>query len=529
MATPLKHRATVTLLLLVALSWVLRVPWLDSVPNPSGDEGNWAWYGLELFEHRPAELHPDARFVSMAFAHLIAGAYGLFGPSFGAARMVLVAGLTLGMALAFLLARRLELPRAAVALAAVLVVHPWSVFWSRTVTVPYALALALGVAGPLAWLLALRTRKGLHVVAASQLLGAAMHFSPLALLPMAACGLTALRERLPRRHIPLALSGALHVVPMLVASRRVVQGYNGRPKHYFTDLAHRLEVFARTVLGGLDGEATLRHATGTHAPLAIELVVAALTLALVLTAAWPSRDTADPAQRLARYARLHLAVAVPGLALILAPARTWNLPAIDAERYAFVFVAPFALLVGALAERPGRVRHLATAAVLWLACGPTARLAWHFARGGSPDTGFYTLAGGSAYRGWKVDRSHRALPWIVRDEIDRLRADGPAQLVMADYAWHPIHMVRAMDRWRWGVTDITKYPLPVRVGVPHLFVLWSPGLFSDGFEPRSLVDDNDRLRALMNSGAFTGQRRVRVLTQPDGSALAELWAATRVR
>ncbi len=121
-----------------------------------------------------------------------------------------------------------------------------------------------------------------------------------------------------------------------------------------------------------------------------------------------------------------------------------------------------------------------------------------------------------------------ALVYLIRDEIDRLRRGGPAHLVFADYTWNPIHMVRAMGRWRWGVTDVSKGPLPERIGVPHLFVVWSDGAFAPTYTPRSVVDDNARLRAMMRSSAFADLRRVRVFTQPDGTPLCELWAATRV-
>jgi hypothetical protein len=513
-------------LVLVALA--LRVPWLDALPNPSGDEGNWAWYGFDLYAHRPAALHPDARFVSLAFAWLIAGAYKLLGPSFAAARSVLVAGVVGAMLASSHLARRLAMPRAAVAVAAVLAVHPWAVLWSRTVTVPYALSLSLAVVGPLAWLDALRTRSPWRLLFASQLLGLAMHFSPLALVPIGAVTLWTLAHRIPLRHVPLALSGLAHVAPMLVAGAGVVRVYDGRPKHYFTLLDQRVYVYLRTVLGGLDGESTLRHFTGTQWPLAPELALAALVVALVVIAARPRDDAPPQAVSLARYASLHMALALVGLPLVLAPARPWNLPAIDAERYAFVALAPFALLVGALAERVGRARHLSLALVAWLACVPTARAAHAFLVGGAADRGFYTLAGGGGYRGWKVARERVALPFLIRDEVDRVRRGAPAEVVVADYAWHPLHVVRSMGRWQWGVTDITKFALPVRPGVLHVFVVWSDGLFAPGFGPQEWLDGDARLRALMRSEAFTGLRRVRVVTQPDGAPLFELWAAMRV-
>ena len=161
----------------LAVALALRLPGIDSTPNPSGDEGNWTWIAWDLHAGRPAALPPDARFVPMTFARLIAAAYGVFGASFASARAVLVVGLSLGLVASWALARRLDAPRAAAAVALTLALHPWSVAWSRTVTVPYALSLALAVAGPLAWMDALRTRSPWRMLLAAQLLGAGLHLS----------------------------------------------------------------------------------------------------------------------------------------------------------------------------------------------------------------------------------------------------------------------------------------------------------------------------------------------------------------
>src|SRR5207249_4999463 len=82
-------------------------------------------------------------------------------------------------------------------------------------------------------------------------------------------------ERIPPRHLPAALSGLAHVALLLVAATGAVRVYDGRPRHYFTELPLRVYVYLRTTLGGLDGEATLRHFTGTQWPLPVELALAA--------------------------------------------------------------------------------------------------------------------------------------------------------------------------------------------------------------------------------------------------------------
>ena len=511
----------------LALALALRLPGIGSTPTPSGDEGNWTWIAWDLHMGRPAALPPDARFVPLTFARLIAAAYAVLGASFASARAVLVVGLSLGVVAAWALARRLDAPRAAAVVALTLAVHPWSVAWSRTVTVPYALSLALAVAGPLAWMDALRTRGPWRMLLAAQLLGAGLHFSPLAALPAAACALYSFGPERPRGwSLAAALSALAHLAPVVVAAAGAARGNPGRPRHLFTELPRRLYVFARTVLGSLDGEATLRHFTGTQLPLAPELLLAGATAALLVAALAPPASAPRPSRALARMARYQLAAALVGLPLLLAPARPWNLPGVDAERYGFIVVAPFALALGALAERATAARHLAAAALVVAALVPTARGVWFFARGGSTDRGSYTLAGGGGYRGWKVAREREALPVLIRREVDRARAGRPATIVVADYAFHPLHFVNAGGGS--PTVDITKFPLPERPGELHVFVRWSEGLLAPGFTPRDPVDGNERLVALLRSPDFAGARRLRVFVQPDGSALCELWAATRV-
>jgi hypothetical protein len=511
----------------LVLALALRVPWLDSTPNPSGDEGNWTWIARNLHAGLPAALPPDARFVPMTFARLIAAAYGALGVSFASARAVLVVGLVAGLLAAYALARRLDAPRAAVAVAFTLALHPWSVAWSRTVTVPYALSLALAVAGPLAWLDATRTRSPWRMLLAAQLLGAGLHFSPLAILPIAACALHSFGTERPRGwSLAAAATSLAHVAPMVVAAATAARGNPGRPRHFFTELPRRLYVFGRAVLGSLDGEATLRHFTGTQLSLVPELLLAGATVALLAVALAPPASAPSPSRALARMARFQLAAALLGLPLLLAPARPWNLPAIDAERYGFIVVAPFALALGALAERVNTARHLAAVALVVTALLPTARGVWFFARGGSPDRGFYTLAGGGGYRGWKVAREHVALPTLIRGEVERARGARPATLVVADYAFHPLHFVNAAGGS--PTVDLMKFPLPERPGELHVFLRWSDGLFAPGFTPRDWIDGNERLTALLHSATFVGQRRLRVFVQPDGSPLCELWVATRV-
>lgn len=515
---------------LVAVALALRLPWLDALPNPSNDEGNWTLFGLDVLEGRAPRMSPDARFVSTLFARLIALSYRLLGVSFASARAVPVAGLTLCLVASALAARRLGLRRGALAVAALLAVHPWSVLWSRTVTVPYALSLGLSVLGPLLVLLAVRTGSPLWLLVAAQCLALGVHFSPLALLPLAAAALFVVTSahrallRRPATWAAVALA-SLHLAPVLYGAAGVVAQRELSPLRWFVNLGARLHVFALTVGGGWTGEATLRHFTGETLPRPAEWALALALLGLCLYALRPApREPA--AHDLVRFARIHLAVALVGLPLLLAPARPWNLPAIDAERYLFATLAPFVLAAAALADdRSSPSRALPFALALYLACVPTLRAARFFLSGGSPDAGFWVLAGGGGYRGWKPPRERSALADIVRAEVDRARGSRPATVVVSDYALHPVHFAL-----RGGAAvghDISKAPLPTRPGQLHLFVTWSDGLLGPTFGPPEEILHHRELRALMRSPAFTDLRRVRVVTQPDGSPLAELWSAER--
>lgn len=530
--TPVRpHRAwCLSLAAIVALGLALRLPYLGALPSPSGDEGNWTLFGLDALEGRAPGLTPDARFVSTLFAHLVGLSYRLGGVSFESARSVLVAGLTLCLVAAALTARRLGLPRAGLAIAALLAVHPWSVLWSRTVTVPYALSLGLGVLGPLLVLLAARGGSALSVVLAGQCLALGIHFTPLALLPIAASLLWVLAPphrallRRPAFRASVALA-SLHLVPVLYGAAQVVRQRHVEPARWFIHLGARLHVYVLTVLGGYTGESTLRHFTGEtlSRPLewALGLVAAAL-LALALRRSHPPGAADD----LARFARIHLAVALPGLPLLLATARPWNLPAIDAERYLFATLCPAILALGALAEHRLARRHLLPAAfALYLLCGPTLRAARFFLSGGSPDSGFFTLAGGGGYRGWKVARERAPLPVLLRREVDRLRSGGSALVVVSDYALHPLRF--ASRRSGFWCHDNSKSPLPDRPDDLHVFVTWSDGLFAPGFGPPEELDHHRELRELMRSDRFSSLRRERVFLQPDGSPLIELWSARR--
>ena len=523
-----RRRVVLTAVSLLALALALRLPWLGDIPNPNGDEGNWAIFGLRALRTHRVALPPDASFVTTLFAWIIAAAYRVLGVSFAAARAVPTFAVSLAAPVTFLLARRLGLARAGFVAGLALALHPWSVAWSRTVSVPYALCLALNVVGPLALLYTLRHRTIPALLATSLLLGLGAHFSPLALLPaVAAAGvwLTARPRRSGRDTALLALPAAALVTPPFFGALGVRSATNHHAAaEYFTAFPERLHTFVRATLGGASGESTLRHFTAVRTPSPIEALVAlgvVALLALALTA--PADDS--PRGALSRWLRWHLPVALVGTPLLLAPARTWNLPAVDADRYLFTLVAPLALALGLLAESPSRGRRLAVVAALSLLSAQTLRWANDLLRGGGRDRGAWLLADGGAYRGWRTPRERVALPVLIRREVDRLRGRERALVVVSDYAFHPQHFADAAGGAR--VVDVAKFPLPERAGWLHVFVRWSPGLFVEGYAPREWVDRDRALGALMRRDDFTGLHRERVFVQPDGSPLCELWVARR--
>lgn len=523
-------RAWLALAALVVLALALRVPLLESLPTPCGDEGNWAWFGRELAAGRPAALAPDARFVTLAFARLIALCHKAFGVSWTSTRAPLVAGVVLGMVSSFGFARRAGLPRAGLVVAAVLAVHPWSVLWSRTATVPYALALVLAVTGTLALLAARGRTSAPPWIAVGALLGTGLHFTPLALLPLAvgACWLVAHHRPLARTRGPwLALGAALLVAaPVFVGAVDVARVGSTRPRHLFTNLGDRLAVYFRTLLGTLGGDATLRHFVGPRPSVVLETLTLSACAAILYVASRPRANDPPAARDLAALARWGTLVALAGTAVLLAPARPWNLPAIDAERYGFVLVGPFALALGALAERPR------WCAVPWVVCalllaGPTRASLVGLYRGAGADHGFWTLAGGGGYRGWKTAATDRALPDAIARAVHARRGGAPATVVVADYAFHALPF--ATGDAPVETIDVAKRALPRAPGRVHVFVRWSDGLFGPGYTPRDEVAANAALTALMRSDRFTDLRPLARFAQRDGAPLVEIWAAHHVR
>jgi hypothetical protein len=425
--------------------------------------------------------------------------------------------------------RRLGAPRAAWVLAGILGLHPWAVLWSRNVVSPYALSLVLGLGAMLAvhhgWEGAPRRPLAARVFA-GQLLALGFQFSPLALLPVAGAALHALRTRRLGawlRAPGTALSAALalaQAAPVALSAGAVAARGSTRPSAFTDHLLARLFNYGRTLLGVLDGEATVRDFTGWHAGPWGE---GAAALAVVALLAWCRRSPPIAHRSLFELAWTELLTAILGLALALAPLRQWHLPSVDAERYGFVVLGPAALLVALASERIDTVWGVLCVAISAQGSG---RAACFFARGGSPDTGVYTALGGGGGRRWKVSKVPQALPELLVEEAWRAAGGRPATVLVADYVFHPLHFA---NRHRGHtLVDVSFQAVPDGPGT-YVFVLWSPGLFAPGFSPREMPEANARLRALLERGRFARRRRLRVFPQPDGAPLLELWAAEVTR
>ncbi len=519
---------------LLAVAIFVRAWKLDAIPNPCADEGNWTWIPRDALLGRPATLPPDARFVPMTFARMIQFSFAHFGVSFASARAVLAFGTALGMLVTFAGLSRMGLRAGACVVAAVVAVHPWAVWWSRTVSVPYAFAMGCATGGPALFLAALRAKSRRERVAlailAGQVLFVGMHFSPLAVVPIAACGLFILIEpahrpllRVPELYVSFAL-GSLHAISIVRGALSVASRGSTRPDSQFDHFATRLYTYWRTIFGGLAGEATVRHFVGQNLPLAIELAIVAVAfvgITIAITRTLTRRGAGlSPRNELQRFAAIYFLVALVVTPLILAPARPWQLRAIDSERYLFALLAPAALLLGALAESPRRVVRIAVIATCVYFTVPTSRIAYGLAAGGGPDRGIYVLDGGGAYRGWRTPRELVAVPWLIQREVEALMHGQRATIFVADYAFHPIHFVNAETNY--PTVDVTKFEPAHRPGERTFFVIWDEALFAPGYRPTRDITWNRALRARMNSG-FDAVRMVRRFVQPNGSPLFEVW------
>lgn len=534
----------VLLLSFGAFAYFFRV---GDVPSASGDEGNWMAMGHRFYLGLPTRLGPDSRFVTTAFARMISLAYRVGGVSIGAARSVLGVSVLVGLVAIYAVSARMKSRALGLTLCALLATHPWTVWWSRSVVVPYAIALMTAVLGPLAWVLATSAyrepaadpraqwKRHLALIAAGQILVSALHFTPFGLLPLLACALWSLAARDGRASLrtlgPWLSLGAViaHAIPILLDVFSVVNQANPSPR--FVDFDRRWRNFVRSIVDGYSGEQTLRDYVGDNAytPLGLtpsRATVVALVLAALVVAFVKRRDGEETlsasARSLRNFAPLYFFVALVFFPLVLAPARDWWLATIDSERYFFALLAPGALLVATLVlsdKRAGAVMAALLAA--YFALGPNLRAARYFASGGGPDHGYYSAHRGGGYRGYKVMRGARTVTTAIHEACRDVARGEPVTIAFNDYAFHPVRVLIRVKPDH-NITSVYIRDAALPQGRLLCVPVWPEAMFTAGHIPGSAVQQNRWMRqyALQR---MDEPRRIAEWSQPNGAPLLDLY------
>lgn len=482
------------LLVVGAVALALRLPLLGAFPGIAGDEANWALYARAAAHGLPVRLTADAAFVTELFAWLLAPAARVAEGSWAALRAVPA----LAVVLSALAARALGGPRAGRAMALALAVHPWSVLWSRTVSVPYALSLCCAVIGPLLLLDAHARARWGRAFAGWQLLGLSLHFSPLGAPTMAFCGLATLRARW--RPWGAMLLGAAHG---LFVVRGVLAVPHAARQGASVGLARGAMGALRMIAAQLSGVSSLRHVAG--ASRVLELAGAAVVLAVVLGAM--------RAESLGRKALALLLASCVALPVMLVPARAWSMPTIDADRYGFAVLAPMVLLLGAMASSRDRAARWSAWAMVACCAVGTAALAAHAWRGGGGDLGLRVADGGGRYRGWQRPAGGGA---VVDRAIDAVMRDARGQRAVIAYQDYAFHAIRARTVGRAGVRHRFGEP-DARDGERVYWLLYRDEAFARGAMNAQI--------ALRRRVRDAGTRVVTGWAMPDGTPWVELRAS----
>ncbi|MFO0562549.1 MAG: hypothetical protein U0269_31320 [Polyangiales bacterium] len=532
------------LLLFAGFTYFFKV---GEVPSASGDEGNWMSMGHRIFLGLPTQLGPDARFVTTAFARMIALAYRVGGITIGAARSVLGVSVLVGLVGIYAICARMRVRAMGLALCAMIATHPWTVWWSRSVVVPYAIALVLAVLGPIAWVVATsdyredapdrrsQWLKHLRLIGAGQLLVAILHFTPFGLLALFACGLWSLVARDGRRSIRtlgpwLALVAALvHSIPIVTGVTTVMN--QARPAQRFVDFDQRWRNFARSIIDGFSGEQTLRDYVGDNAYMTLSPTPSRALVVLLLVGAsaialknrkQTDGDLSESARALRSFAPLYLLVALVGFPLVLAPARDWWLATIDSERYFFALLAPGALLVATISLSYKRA-GLALACVLaaYFAVGPNLRAARYFWTQGGPDHGYFTAHRGGGYRGYKVMAGPRSVTTAIYEMCrDAARGEG-LTIGFNDYAFHPVRVLIRVKPDH-NLNSVYMRDAALARGRRLCIPVWPEAMFASGHIPGSAVQQNRWMRNYVLN-RMDESRRIAVWAQPNGAPLLEVY------
>lgn len=508
---------------ILVLAALLRLPALSWLPAPNGDEGNWAHYADQVYRGGAVELDPVHRASSPLFAYLLGPAMHVTGHSFLGLRLALALAMLASCFIAYLLLARAGFARAGLGVAAVLALHPWSVIWSRTVAVPYALALVGMALAAIVFFLGLARGSAPRVAIAIVLIAVTAHFSPLAIVLVPPCA-ALLLQREPRRLLrhPAVLAAVaaavLLVLPLALAMRSVPPFAH---EHEIASLPHRLVTAGHMILSGVPGESTLRYFTNHALPFWPAAIAAALLAALIagVTASRPVRD----ATPLATFGLAVLASAALFLPFVLAPGRLWYLPTIDGDRYLFVLLPGLALCVAALLQS-GRRRALMTAGVTLLVfLLASVRLLLPLAFGHGTPRGLTVLGGGECWRGWLTTQDHAAPASVLaalaaETDADAVLYEGfPLQTMQFAFAGQPLLYASLADRTAWK-----------KVTGRFLVALWAEQSL-DPADAAAQARHNQARRRLLRGPDFSGLKLERKILQPDGTPLLEVWSVLRTR
>lgn len=524
-------RAHAPWIVVLALAALVRFVALADLPAPAGDEANWTGWALDLHRGHSAEMPAEASFVSMAFAHILAASFDVFGASSFAARAPSAAAILLAIGVLYAVLAKLGGRRAAFVSSAVLALHPWSVAWSRTAAVPYALALATSTIGACLVALGVARRHGPSLGAGIVVVAVGANFTPLTAATALGAGSFALAKdarfvlRSPFTWAGVALAVA-SVAPRVLAALHVAHVVS--PSVRAVPLATKLAYFGHMVVTELPGEATLRHFGHGATSLTGALVLAApFVAALVWSATYDVRST-SPTRGLGGFLLIAALVALP---VLLAPARLWYLPDVDRERYLFVLLPGLALALGDLAESTAKARRFALALLGVVAIG-TARLGLDAARGGGLDHGTDVFAKGEGYRGFRATRDLGSPARHIADELQRHARRGSG-IVLADASMRPIgfETVRRFPLSAHGhpaffFAEAEYFPDPYSYTGDFYFVLWDRRVFARTATTLGARTRNETLRTRMLRD-YANVRLVRRYAQPNGAPLIELWRGRR--
>jgi hypothetical protein len=508
----------------LAVALVLRLWGLGWLPSAAGDEGNWTLLALGILKGEPVALPPDAAFVTLLYAHVMAVSMKLFGLGFGAARLPnALAGAITAFA-AYGIFAGLGSRAGGLVSAVALAVHPWSVCYSRISSCPYALALFTMTVGPLLFVVGVLRRKPFLVAAGILVTGVGAHFSPLCAIAAAACGLFVLpaQRRWVLRSWPVGaallvtVAHALTVVPGILRASALA---DDAPAAEFSRLGWRVWNYSYMIGTGLAGEATLRHFTSHALPPWPSGLLVIPSAGVVLAAAMPAVRSRS---LLAGFAPLYFVTGLVLVPFILAPGRDWHLPYNHSDRYLFAVLPAFVLCLAELAHIRARLHLLLVAFLIaWMAAG-TLRLAHTYLRGGGVDHGEMIFDGGGGYRGWLVSNQRRNTLLQIRDQVRAETGTSRAVLLTADRVFIPMDFV--LEGTGIPVFNVRRGAIPP--GFQRYFLLlWPDSVLSIDHPPTApsrYVGGNQRLR-LRVERIFRHRQLIRRFVQMDGSPLLELW------